>query len=302
MQGYAIRRFRLLWVLVMHAMLPVWLIFLMSVEGRDDSTAWMMLLVASAAYVAYISIAGSWSWFGIHAQRGMPMVLVVAAFVTRPRFVSVNNSAQAAELRLAIVALAGWFLLWTAWALLGRRAGRESLGLVFPLKSGTFMVAQGGSTRPVNRHAKSQAQRYAVDLVQLGGLGMRADGIYPVALRKYAIFGSEVVSPCDGLVVAAVDDLPDNIPPVRDFHNPEGNHVAIQFEGGTVYLCHLMKGSVTVDVGKRVKTGRVIGRVGSSGESAEPHLHIHAQQGERGIALRFAGRFLVRNDTVEATD
>ena len=55
--------------------------------------------------------------------------------------------------------------------------------------------------------------------------------------------------------------------------------------------------------------GAVIGLVGNSGNSHEPHLHVHAQRpaaaGEEPFSgdplpMRFDGRYLVRNDRVFA--
>jgi murein DD-endopeptidase MepM/ murein hydrolase activator NlpD len=47
-----------------------------------------------------------------------------------------------------------------------------------------------------------------------------------------------------------------------------------------------------------VKEGQRIGRVGNSGNTSEPHLHIHAERDGAGVPLRFDGRFPVRNDLV----
>lgn len=41
-----------------------------------------------------------------------------------------------------------------------------------------------------------------------------------------------------------------------------------------------------------------VGAVGNSGNTTEPHLHIHAEKDEEGIPIRFDGRFLVRNNLV----
>jgi len=118
------------------------------------------------------------------------------------------------------------------------------------------------------------------------------------------------VSPCDGVVVAARDDLPDLFPSEVDPENPFGNHVAIQCEDATVYLAHLLKGSVTVETGQKVRAGKILGRVGNSGNTTEPHLHVHAEtgtytgelSGQPAMRIRFGKRFLVRNDVVEASE
>lgn len=44
-------------------------------------------------------------------------------------------------------------------------------------------------------------------------------------------------------------------------------------------LAHMKKGSLVVKEDIPVKTGDLIGQVGNSGNTSEPHLHIHARQG-----------------------
>ena len=61
-----------------------------------------------------------------------------------------------------------------------------------------------------------------------------------------------------------------------------------------------------VAVGDKVKTGQPIGRAGNTGNTSEPHLHIHVEKGGNeipilkgeGIPIIFDGRFLVRNSLV----
>jgi murein DD-endopeptidase MepM/ murein hydrolase activator NlpD len=68
-------------------------------------------------------------------------------------------------------------------------------------------------------------------------------------------------------------------------------------------MAHLQRGSVTVRSGEPVKLREAIAKIGNSGNTSEPHLHIHARRentdkssldGE-GIPITFNNRFLVRN-------
>jgi murein DD-endopeptidase MepM/ murein hydrolase activator NlpD len=75
-----------------------------------------------------------------------------------------------------------------------------------------------------------------------------------------------------------------------------------------VVLGHMRQGSVGVQVGERVRAGDQIGCVGNSGWTERPHLHLQATHAPSGdywhgtpLPMRFAGRFLVRNQTIDVT-
>jgi murein DD-endopeptidase MepM/ murein hydrolase activator NlpD len=55
-----------------------------------------------------------------------------------------------------------------------------------------------------------------------------------------------------------------------------GNYVKIDHgKDEYSFYAHLQPSSVRVHVGDQVKAGDVIGKLGSSGNSTEPHLHFH---------------------------
>lgn len=74
-----------------------------------------------------------------------------------------------------------------------------------------------------------------------------------------------------------------------------------------VYLCVR---SITVAAGMRVEVGDVLGQVGNSGNSSQPHLHLHAERGGEpeeiltgaGVPIELGGRFLVRNSLFTGGD
>lgn len=180
--------------------------------------------------------------------------------------------------------------------------------LAFPLQDGLYYVAQGGKSRMMNNHNFMRSQMYALDILRLNFMLLRCWGLWPSVLKRYRIFGSTVASPCDGTVTFVVNNLPDLPPPHADRKHPAGNHVLIQYHDSDVFiaLAHLQQGSVTVKEGESVRAGQPIARVGNSGNTTEPHLHIHAKKGgqpdnlldSEGLPMLFDGRFLIRNDLV----
>lgn len=193
----------------------------------------------------------------------------------------------------------------------------QAIALASPLAPGRYLVVNGGGALLINAHRASmdtsitrlrdwRGNGHAVDLVALDGAGLHADGLLPSDPARYRIFGVEVLSPCDGTVLLSVDGLADQSPPVWDRAHPAGNHVMIDCGDAHVLLAHLRQGSVRMGVGDRVRTGAVLGEVGNSGGTDEPHLHIHAQRpGPPGapmagdpLPMLLWDRYLVRGDRV----
>ena len=60
---------------------------------------------------------------------------------------------------------------------------------------------------------------------------------------------------------------------------PEGNIIALKLETGTyLIIAHLKPSSVLVQVGDQLEEGQIIGQCGNSGNTSEPHIHIHHQR------------------------
>ena len=136
-------------------------------------------------------------------------------------------------------------------------------------------VAWGGDSTATNYHAMAPDQRWAYDLL-----------VEPAAhgsenLEDYGCYGTPVVAPVAAQVHYAQDGAPDEVPGrVRmNFENPIGNMVMLQLQTGTyLVIAHLKPSSVLVNTGDRVAEGEQIGECGNSGNTSEPHIHIHHQR------------------------
>ncbi len=286
--------------------------------GRCRSrTEWLLRTLALASYLVLIGVVGLallMPWF---CAYGMALLALPASVAGWRRTASGASAAAGARLWFP-AALAAFCTACLAWAVMGHTPPRgEAASVAFPLKLGVFTVVNGGYSVLINPHMKALArgnlqayrgQSYALDIVKLNSYGVRARGVWPRELSRYEIFGEPVYCPCDGRVLLTENSRPDQTPPESDRQNPAGNFVYLECGDTGILLAHLMQSSIVVKAGERLHQGQFMGRVGNSGYSTEPHLHIHAQRKELGAAflaadplpLQLGGRYLVRNSFVSA--
>lgn len=157
-----------------------------------------------------------------------------------------------------------------------------------PLTGDNFVAANGPSNTsahrvtviPVNGHAYA-AQRFAIDWVELFPDGKTFQGD-ALDNKNYRIYGHEIHSVADGTVTEIKDGIPQNVPNAKEMAVPitletlGGNHVIVDIGGGRyAFYAHMQPGSLRVKVGDKVTRGEILGLVGNTGNSSEPHLHFH---------------------------
>jgi hypothetical protein len=169
----------------------------------------------------------------------------------------------------------------------------ESPIVVAPPLRGEWIAGDSANNGPDAAHRRAViilgghpwlAQRYAIDWVQartIDGVrttwkGLESDN------DSYFCYDQPIYSVAAGKVVDMADSLPENVPhsgtfayPI-DFGNAAGNHVVVEIAPGRYVLyAHMRPGTLRVKVGQEVGTEEVIGHVGNTGSSNEPHLHMH---------------------------
>lgn len=156
-----------------------------------------------------------------------------------------------------------------------------------PLTGADWLSANGPSNTSPHRRALFVAdglprigQRFAIDWVILGADGKTYHGD-PQRNASYLAYEKPVMAVADGRIASVVDGLPENVPNSSklavelNMRNAGGNSVAEDLGGGRYAMyAHLRPHSITVKPGERVHAGQVIGRVGNTGSSTEPHLHF----------------------------
>lgn len=173
-----------------------------------------------------------------------------------------------------------------------------------PLRGGPWLSANGPAALSGHRRAliaagdvPTIAQRFAIDYVKL-------DSTYKTHVgdaarnENYYAEGQDALAVADGVVAVTKDSIPENVPGINSRAVPitletvGGNHVILDIGGGHyAFYAHLRPGSLRVKKGDKVKRGQVIGLVGNSGNSTEPHLHFHISDspsplGSEGVPYR----------------
>ncbi len=291
-------------------LLPLYFLWAPWSRASADRLSWWLTVFYGAAYLIFIHVCGQWSWVGMALRNIIPLLYLLSVALSWRRHRHKPWRLPAPRLRyaghLASVGFGMFFLVLAGLALSGKRLAAEAVDVAFPLQSGRFAVAHGGDHVLLNYHNPHPAQRYALDLVALNDHGIRARGLMPKQLADYAIQDAIVTSPCNGQVLAIQDGLRNNPPPATDLAHAAGNYVIVGCHGIQILLAHLSPGSIQLAQGQRVTTGTPLARVGNSGNSTEPHLHIHAVRMTGtgtsaeavGVPLTFGGRFPIRNDVI----
>lgn len=145
----------------------------------------------------------------------------------------------------------------------------DAITAVMPVKDSVLI---GGKEHKA--HAMWPSECYAYDILkQPYNTGSKN-------LEDYGIYGSEVFAPVSGTVVEMENAQEDIAPNTEEFTSSLGNYIFIRADetGTYVILAHFKQNSILVKAGEHIEQGTLIGQVGNSGTTSEPHLHIQHQR------------------------
>lgn len=173
--------------------------------------------------------------------------------------------------------------------------GREPLHVSSPVR-GRWVALNSPATKVPSHGTRGYGQTYAIDVLHPRPAGTPTRIGWGLGLRRpeeFTSFGQSVHAVADGTVVAVADGQRDHRARltwpsliylmtiesfVRELGGARfvlGNHVVVDHGNGVFSASgHLRRGSVAVTVGDHVGAGQLLGEVGNSGNSSEPHLHV----------------------------
>lgn len=173
--------------------------------------------------------------------------------------------------------------------------------LVPPLRGSAWHASDGPSNDRANHHRRglfavdgrpSISRRYATDWFLIKDGTHHKGDVHD--RQSYYSYGQPVFAVGSGTIVTARDGMPDNVPgPVETFRTAvpktletvTGNMIVLDLgRGQYASYFHLQPGSLRVKTGDYVHSGKLLARVGVSGDSNLPHLHFEVTTSPNTLA------------------
>jgi hypothetical protein len=299
-------------VAIFQIAVPLLLIGSLALIRKPSLGVWLLNLIAFGMVISFMWASARWDASSLYFRNALPVLFIIAAVVGFKRIRIPEKKPTRVSFLVGIVVNLALIVLMSGFNWFSFRGYLKPTGAVdlqSPLRENRVMVLNGGASPFTNAHFRLRAQGYALDILGLTQMGSSSNVFGDRSnLESYPIFDTKVFSPCEGVVSAVKDDFQDQRPPLTDEHNPAGNHVLIECKGVEVLLAHLKQGSVLVTIDDSVTVETELGRVGNTGNTSEPHLHIHAEDGGepgvfldgRSVPITINNRFLVRGNTISS--
>ena len=167
---------------------------------------------------------------------------------------------------------------------------RNSTSFQLPFK-GEWFTFWGGTDKRQNYHVINKTQKGAFDFIILGK-NNRSYQRSGTRNEDYYAFGKPLYAVCDAEVYQVIKGIPDNRPSQMNPKQALGNAIILKTANDEyIVYAHFEDETIRVKKGDRVVQGQYLGNCGNSGNSSEPHLHLHIQDGPNLFAAAGARSF-----------
>lgn len=191
-----------------------------------------------------------------------------------------------------------------------------ALNIQSPLRGSNWLAANGPSNTSGHRRTffpldgnTEVPQRYAIDWVMVDKGGKTFSGDRNKN-ESYFCYGRKVHAVANGVVTEVKDGIPQNVPGANSRAVPitletiAGNYVMLDIGIGVYALYAHLQPGFHLKLGDHVEAGQVLGLLGNSGNSTEPHLHFHlidhnSPLGGEGLPFSFGIYHLLAQETTE---
>ena len=144
---------------------------------------------------------------------------------------------------------------------------------------------------------------FAVDIVKITDYHTN---FLPPNNTDYPVYGEDIYSPMDGIIVKAENSIPDNIPYSGNYPYNTGNTLVIRKDKYYFLLGHLQQGSILVKEGDSIRINEKLAKAGNSGWTERPHLHMQLIESDsdnywfgQGVSTRYQNKNLYKNRLIK---
>ncbi len=299
-------------LILSHIILPVVLI---CIPLAIINVSYLLLSIVQTVF-CILFFSGYWEFFGFKFKKLylLSLEIVLLILFAQKEFTAINVHFDILLLSLLSIIQAYLIIIFIKIIIVIYKNDKEKLEIVFPLRNGKYLVTDGGNSkisRLMNYHFYSYIHRkkktnhsmlYATDIVKIDADRKR---FLPKHNEEYPIFGENVYCPMEGLVVKIENGINDNEPFAGKYPYNTGNTVVIRNGNYYFLLGHLKKGSIELAERETVKQNDLIGKIGNSGFSERPHLHMQLIESEsedfwhgKGICIQYQGKNLYKNRVI----
>lgn len=301
-------------IITLMVVLPSVLIYWLGFVKSSSIFNWIIKVLLAWAIFLFYSYALPWANLSLWIKYTLIILLITStlwsltklkhvAFFEKKRILSWLKLAA----QLLLLAMFS-FNLNTMFKGFHPPEGISSLQLDTPLKQA--YISHGGDNVLINYHNVNKTQAYALDLLAIDSFGRSTKKMRSKNLEDYNIYKDTLYSPCTCTVVEIQNNLKDVEIGDSDKENAAGNHIIFEYQNHLIVYAHINQYSIMVKEGQTVKSGQSVALVGNSGNTSEPHLHVHAVKGTNpkeilsgeGVPILFNNHFYRRNQLMNLKD
>jgi len=256
-------------------------------------------------------LAGYWEFFGIKFRKLFCLTSQVAIItIFFWKYQKGWNNHTNPYLIISLAAIQAYLLFELIKILFViLKKDKVFVEISFPFRSGDYLITDGGNSKisrlmnyhyysPIHKKNKTNnSMLYATDIVKI-----TKTHFLPKTNNEYPIFGENLYSPMEGIVVKVEKSIPDNDTFSGNYPYNTGNTVVIKKNNHYLLIGHLKKDSIKVKPGDIVNKNDLLGLVGNSGWTERPHLHMQLIESDsdnywrgKGICIKYKNLNLYKN-------
>jgi hypothetical protein len=167
-------------------LVPLIFIAIIAFQPQPNRWRWALNTLAYGLAITFMILSSRWDLVSIYLRILYPVLLAVAILISYKRTGSsgkpqsriqagLNISISVAGLNISISVILIGLMGGLSWQpLKGYPTPPDAMDLVSPLRDGNYVVLHGGASPFINGHFKVRPQTFALDIVGLNRLGLRA--------------------------------------------------------------------------------------------------------------------------------